>query len=210
MKSIQYLLSVCLCVLTMHVYAQTLDDLFIAVNDDKVDVMIKALKKQNINAKDKMGNTPLITAAFESSNQCFFELIKRGADVHVKNRAGDTAVMIAALKGNFPMVKALIQAGADINPRGWSPLIYAAANGHTEIVEFLIKQGVNIDMTSPNGTTALMMAAKGGHYNTVKVLVWNIAELDKRNDSGMTARKYALQTGNTDIADLLKRAGAKE
>lgn len=210
MNTIRYLVSFCLCCFILSASAKTLDDLFVAVTEDKPDLMIETLKKFDINSTDDMGNTPLIVAAFEGSNKCFDELIKRGADVKVKNKVGDTAIMIAALKGNMRMLKALQATGADINPKGWSPLIYAATNGNTEIVDYLIHQGVNIDMTSPNGTTALMMAAKGGHYETVKVLVWNIAELNAKNDSGMTALKYAQQTKNTDIAKLLKKAGAKE
>ena len=55
-----------------------------------------------------------------------------------------------------------------------------------------------------------MMAARGGHLETVKLLLWEVANPNLKTDSGGTALNWAMKAGNTDIADLLKQAGAKE
>ena len=55
-----------------------------------------------------------------------------------------------------------------------------------------------------------MMAARGGHFDTVKLLLWEVADPNIKSESGATALQWALKEGNTDIAALLKQAGAKE
>jgi hypothetical protein len=55
-----------------------------------------------------------------------------------------------------------------------------------------------------------MMAARGGHFDTVKLLLWEVADPNIRSESGATALAWALKAGNTEIADLLRQAGAKE
>ena len=48
----------------------------------------------------------------------------------------------AAKKGDTKRVDELIEKGADVNVEdgtGWTPLMYASAQGHTETVELLIR-----------------------------------------------------------------------
>ena len=59
-----------------------------------------------------------------------------GANVNAKNRFGDTPLMAAALNGHLEIVRKLRAQGADIDPRGWTPLIYAATGGHDDVVTF--------------------------------------------------------------------------
>ena len=108
------------------------------------------------------------------------------------------------------MVRVLVDRGARINLAGWNPLIYAAWQGRTHVVKYLLEKGAEIDALSPNGISALMMAARGGHFETVKLLLWEVADPNIKGDSGSTALAWALKAGNTDIADLLRKAGAKE
>ena len=198
------------CCLSGIVMAQSVDDLINAVVDDDVRSMTKAVAIHGVNQQDKTGNSLLAIAAFEGSQRCFDELMKMNPDVNIKNSAGDTPIMVAALKGEKKMVDALIKAGGELNPEGWTPLIYAATNGHADIAKLLLDGGANIDATAPNGITALMMAAKGGQQETVKLLIWKGANLNKKTETGMTARKYAMATKNTVIADMLTKAGATE
>ena len=71
-------------------------------------------------------------------------------------------------------------------------------------------KGANIDAVSPDGVSALMMATRGGYYETVKLLLWEVADPNITSASGGTALDWALRAGNTEIAELLKQAGAKE
>jgi len=61
--------------------------------------------------------------------------------------------------------KAMIEHGADVNAKdnyGYTVLILAARNGHTEIVELLIERGADIEAMNNDGNTALIQAARYG------------------------------------------------
>jgi len=104
----------------------------------------------------------------------------------------------------------LLDQGAEISHAGWTPLIYAAWQGKTEMVKFLLGKGAAIDAPGANGTSALMMAARGGHVDTVKLLIWEAANPNVKNDSGSTALSWATKAESKLIIDLLKQAGARE
>ena len=56
----------------------------------------------------------------------------------------DDALMDAVYEGNLAKVKELVENGADVNltnKKGYTALMYASENGHTDIVEFLKSVG---------------------------------------------------------------------
>ncbi|MGH8772548.1 MAG: ankyrin repeat domain-containing protein, partial [Burkholderiales bacterium] len=118
--------------------------------------------------------------------------------------------MLAAYNGHEHMVDALLKNNAKPNQPGWNALIYAAAKGETQIVRRLLEAGAKVNAVSPNGTSALMMAARGGHMETVLMLLGNDADIRLKNQAGGTALGWAMDSGNTDIAELLIKAGAEE
>lgn len=97
------------------------------------------------------------------------------------------ALLWAATHGNMEVLKASLQAGADIdtqlawrfpgkylkkkNPFGQTPLMAAARYGHTEIVDFLLRQGANPRLINEYCVTALHCAAEGQHEDIVKLLL---------------------------------------
>ena len=91
----------------------------------------------------------------------------------------------------------------------WTPLIYAAFNGHLEIAKLLVKSGADVNAVSRNGSSALLVASRGGHIDIVKLLLANRADPNKALESGATALDVALKSENTDIAELLRKAGGK-
>jgi len=67
----------------------------------------------------------------------------------------------------------LIMAGADRDSKdnnGSTALMWAADNGHTEIVRLLIDKGADINTENNYGYTALMEAAGAGHTEIVELL----------------------------------------
>jgi ankyrin repeat protein len=55
-----------------------------------------------------------------------------------------------------------------------------------------------------------MFASRQGHIDVVKLLLARSASPSVQTETGATALKWALQTQNTDIAQLLRKAGATE
>ncbi|MCM2321724.1 MAG: ankyrin repeat domain-containing protein [Oligoflexia bacterium] len=114
----------------------------------------------------------------------------------------------AAKKGNVSVVKALIAKKA-VDPnftldKGNTVLMYAAANGHTRLVKYLLSQRVNVNARDPNGTTALMWAVYKGHTEVVNILLKSRADTFIRRDDGDRAIDIAKRWKRWDIADLLE------
>jgi ankyrin repeat protein len=105
-------------------------------------------KGADVNEKDFLGETALMTAASKGHTGVAKLLIEKGANVNEKGKFGDTALMFAAL------------------------------NGHTEIAKLLVEKGANVNEKTGNGHTALMSAAIGGHIKIAKLLIEKGADVD--------------------------------
>jgi len=80
--------------------------------------------------------------------------------------------------------------GADINvsdQKGVTALIYAATEGHTNIVQLLLENGAKVNAANENGNTALMQAAHNGHTNIVQLLLEKGANVNAQENNGNTA-----------------------
>jgi ankyrin repeat protein len=182
-----------------------------------VDTMIKAVKfdddsevKKQLsngmdpNLVDNTGAPLLVIAAREKSDKVARVLIDDPKiDLEKQDPAGENAMMMAALNDDAVLVNMLIAKDAEVNKKGWSPLHYAATNGHDDIVKLLLDHSAYVDAGSPNGTTPLMMAARGGHLSTVKLLLDEGADLRVKNQIGMTAVDFANQYHEKDVAEGL-------
>ena len=74
----------------------------------------------------------------------------------------------AIRSNNLVNAKKQVLKGADIHARNESAIKYAAANGHLEIVKYLIEQGADIHAEND---WAIRYAAEYGHFEVVKFLV---------------------------------------
>ena len=67
--------------------------------------------------------------------------------------------------------------GADVNSKGnkvnngATALIWAAYQGHAEVVELLLMKGANVNARDKDGTTALMCAARRGYIEITELLL---------------------------------------
>ena len=68
----------------------------------------------DINAKDKLGLTALMAAAFENDIETVKLLIEKGADINIKTTFGWTPLIVAKAKGYNAMENLLIDAGASL------------------------------------------------------------------------------------------------
>ena len=88
-------------------------------------------------------------------------------------------------------------------------LIVASNNGHTDIVEMLLKAGADVDARNKYGYTALIEASWGSHIDIVRMLLKAGADVNAQNHFGYTALIEASINGNTtDIVEMLLDAGA--
>ncbi|GFR05514.1 uncharacterized protein TNCT_117161 [Trichonephila clavata] len=94
---------------------------------------------------------------------------------------------------------------------GRSVVHYAAQEGHKEIVDALINNGVDIKKPDELGKTALHYAARYNHgTEVVSCLLENAKDcINSKDKNGRTAVYYAAQQGNWKIVDfLIEKKGA--
>jgi hypothetical protein len=164
------------------------------------------------------GRTPLMYAVLSSTEPAIVELLlEAGANVNARDNETWTPLMLAAHNNPNPeIVRILIEAGAELEPEGAfvgaTPLSLAA--GYTEnytVVEELLAAGADPNAQSDAGWSSLMIVARypSGEQMT-EILLDAGADPNLKTTDGVTALQAALDSGNSNIAAMLREAGARE
>jgi uncharacterized protein len=182
------------------VMANSADNLLMPIKRDDVRAVTAAIQTGvNPNSEVLDQGPILVVAAREKSVAVLASLLKLSQiDVNKESKNGENALMLAALHGDLETVKALVKRGANVNKPLWTPLHYAAANGHLSVVEFLVENDAYIDAESPNNTTPLMMAARHKNITVMRWLAENGADPTYTNHSGLNAASYMKRYGETE------------
>jgi len=205
LKKIVYLIVV-LCV--SSAMAGSYDDFFIALKRDDPSAITALLQRGfDPNTPSPEGLDGLYLALRDGSLKAAKVLIDwPKTNVDTRTLKDETPLMMACLRGELGIARQLIARDADVNKTGWTPLHYAATNGHLEVIELLLDQSAYIDAESPNGTTPLMMAAQYGSPEAVKLLLESGADPTLKNQLGLTALDFAHRGNRKDSAELLTAA----
>jgi ankyrin repeat protein len=147
--------------------------------EDCVEYLIG--KGANVNTKNTDGKTALLWSASNSFENAKV-LIAKGAKVNEAANDGMTPFIQAVFgftSGKVPieMCELLRDHGANINAEltgrnasGWTALHYAVFNGDTELVEYLIKHGANINKATAEGSTPLFLAKMEDYGEIARIL----------------------------------------
>jgi hypothetical protein len=77
------------------------------------------------------------------------------------------------------------------NSAGKTPLHIAAQQGHLPIIQFLIDNSADVDLTDTQGNTPLHYASAYGHVDIIKALLEAGCYVNGRNAEGFTAAEFA-------------------
>ena len=109
------------------------------------------------------------------------------------------------------MVRQLLQKKAKIDEAdktGLTPLMAAAQEGFTGIVQLLLDNNANVNTKTQTGATALMKASfRRGNADVVELLLDREADVNAKAQEGGTAWILANVSGDKKILDLLTKAG---
>ncbi|OGA26109.1 MAG: hypothetical protein A3I02_07220 [Betaproteobacteria bacterium RIFCSPLOWO2_02_FULL_67_26] len=206
--------------------------LYNAIAIDDVDYIQAAVKSgklgvnQSISTPGYREGAPLITvAARHAAIRTLRYLIASGANVNARTPIGETALMMASYfradDGDRGMasgdqheraVRLLVDAGASLEnePYHYTPLAYAAYQGHQRIVLYLLERGARVNGDVEDGiayvNTPLMMAAIQGHADTALWLLRAGANARIRVYLGHTAAELAQKNNHGSLASALKCA----
>lgn len=185
--------------------AGSYEDFFTAVKRDDPQTIVSLLNRGfDPNTPDPKGHTGLFLALREGSLKSAKALVDwPKTTVETRTADDESPLMMASLKGYTELVRTLIERDADVNKPGWTPLHYAATNGHLAIMELLLEHHAYIDAESPNGTTPLMMAAHYGTPAAVKLLLEAGADPNVKNQLGLSAIDFATRANRRDAAELI-------
>ena len=188
-------------------------------------------KGARANVVSKYGASPLAEAVRVANVELAGMLLEAGADANVANEDGQTALMLAARTGSLPVARLLVQHGADVNRReqyrDQSAVMWAAAQGHADMVAFLVAQKADLTIRAKDnywmtqisseprvqyrptgGLTPLLYAARAGCLGCVNAMVQAGADVDRPNPDGMTPMIMALDNGFPEVARYLLEKGA--
>ncbi|RXH83885.1 hypothetical protein DVH24_013130 [Malus domestica] len=85
----------------------------------------------------------------------------------------------------------------------------ASANGHLQIVEYLISRGVDLNATNEEMNTPLHWACLNGHVEVVKKLILAGSNLGVLNSYERTPVDEAVSRGKMDVLDAVNAAAAQ-
>jgi ankyrin repeat protein len=203
-------------------YAVRYDDLAL------VDRLITAGAK--VNVANRYGVTPIALACESGGAAVVERLLKAGVSPNTTGPLGETALHTCAHTGRVDAAKVLLAHGAQVNAgenwRGQTPLMWAAAQGHAEMMRALIEAGADVNVRStvvtwerqrtaeprekwlpPGGLTPLLFAARDGCVECVKVLVSGGADINIIDPESHNALVLALMNGHFDVAAALIESG---
>ncbi|XP_010775433.1 DNA-binding protein RFXANK isoform X1 [Notothenia coriiceps] len=163
-------------------------------------------------------------AAQGEVSQVAAHLSKDSSLLSQQDERGFTPLMWAAAFGEKAVVDFLLEKGADpkiIARERESTLTLASSGGYVDIVESLLRHGVDIDtfdwvhhpflyvwhfITSPqdNGGTPLLYAVRGNHIKCVESLLAKGADMTIESDSGYSPMALAVALGHTKIQKVLE------
>ena len=162
----------------------------------------------DVNGSVANGVTPLMAAVslyadMKSEQQVDIVrlLLSMLADVSLTSLNGCTALHVAAAEGAMRLVPLLVEAGipvGDTDKQGLFPLIYAAQNGHADVITHLISvQHADANQVQKKvGRTALHWAAAMGQATSVEALLNAGAMVDlKETKHKTTALGLACSAG---------------
>jgi len=143
-------------------------------SDLEASVSVLLARGAQPNIADPNGNTALMLVAEKGGEKIAPLLLAHGAKVDLQNHAGQTALFLTTVApaGHFSLTRKfylmrvhvmqmLLGKGANVNVKskdGMTPLMMAASNENTEMVEALLKQHADVTVHDAQGQTALKLA----------------------------------------------------
>ena len=186
----------------------------------------------DVNTKDENGNNILMAAVDVCDEDTDLDtikyLIENVADINAKNNKNETALILAAQGGDLEVMKYLVEAGADMNVQennyGITAFMFAAGKPDLEAAKFLMKAGADINAVTFNGCPVLKLILDVLYYRehtnqihdeerTKALAVMNMliecgVDVNAQDDEGKTALTTALREPDSEVIELLLKAGA--
>jgi len=168
------------------------------------------------------GATPMSLAAEVGNTDMLKVLLEAGANVESPNADGQTALLAVARTGNVDAARLLLDHGAAVDAKekfgGQTPLMWASARRHPEMMQLLASRGADVNARSidrnyqrhvtaegrpknldSGGFTPLLYAARENCAACVDALLKNRADIDLPDPDGVSPLLLAIDGGRASI-----------
>jgi uncharacterized protein len=136
----------------------------------KVIEVLLAWKKTDVEARNKMDESPLMLASLNGQLPVVRQLIALGGDV---NKPGWTPLHYAATRGHVDIINLLLENHAYIDassPNGSTPLMMAALYGTAQAVKVLLEAGADPMIKNGLGLTAIDFAHRDNRAESAEII----------------------------------------
>ena len=182
---------------------------------DVMDVLVDRGAHGDMEAKDNVWATALLTAARSGHAGAVRRLLELGADAGARTAIDRTVLMAAAEAGSVSVVDELKRHGAlgDLEAEDWdgsTALLVGASCGQVGVVRRLLEVGASADARSGDESNAMMLAAEHRHLGVIDALVEAGAQgdLEAHENHWRTVLIVAAEAGHPDIVRRLLALGA--
>lgn len=153
-------------------------------------------------------------------------LLEQEYDVFVRGTPSKKTVLhLLCEKGNLDLIKIMLQGIkpgkfkeaflrktvlTEIQgqrPRHLSSIHIAAMKGCTDLVDYLVYLGIDVNFTNNKGDTPVLWAARWNHLDTARSLIRRGADLQHQNDKGSSPLYWAVRYGFKEMVELLITEG---
>ena len=183
-----------------------LNCLHIAASDGHLDLCKTLINKHNfdVNITNNEGWTVLHYSARSGSFELTKLFIDTETDISLTIKDGSNCLHTVAVKGNSNLIETLVNKYKfDVNAannEGCTALHCSAQNGSYELINFFIKNGVDVLLKTKNRMNCLHIAASNGHFILCKTLT-DICNFDMNMDDnkGWTELHHSARSGNCEL-----------
>ncbi len=125
----------------------------------------------------------------------------------------EKALLSSVSEGKADVVELFLAAGMNPNVKDaatWTGLMLAAEKDHSAAIQALVDAGADLEAKDREGNTALTWGAGEGKLAAEKALIAAGANVNTENVSGTSPLARALLFNRPEVAEELRKAGAKD
>ncbi|KAG5844080.1 ankyrin repeat domain-containing protein 46-like [Anguilla rostrata] len=147
-------------------------------------------------------NAPLLQACIDGDLGYAKCLLESGSDPNMRDSRGRTGMHLAAARGNVDTCRLLHKFGADLLATDYQGNTALHLCGHVDTIQFLVSNGLKIDICNHNGTTPLVLAKRRGVNKDAIRLLEGLEEQEVKgfNRSSMHSKLEALHMAESESA----------